>query len=98
MKSIVKRNIHYVSNHDEHVKNDINNINNGFNANNYLGSVEPFFKIGFNKTSKEIFGVPSLCLTSFLPFINLTLVIFTNWFPPCYRTCEIGANFFFSFL
>ncbi len=43
MKSIVKKNIHYVSNHDEHVKNDINNINNGFNANNYLGSMELFF-------------------------------------------------------
>jgi hypothetical protein len=58
MKSIVEKSIHYVSNHDEHVKNDISNINNGFNANNYLGGVEPFFLLGsitFQRKSFEYF-------------------------------------------
>jgi hypothetical protein len=55
MKSIVEKSIHYVSNHDEHVKKDISNINNGFNANNYLGGVELYKKIGFSNFSKEMF-------------------------------------------
>ncbi len=42
MKNIVKRNI-LVSNHDEHVEDNIKSINNEFNANSYLGGVEPIF-------------------------------------------------------
>jgi hypothetical protein len=41
MKNIVKRNI-LVSNHDEHVEDNIKSINE-FNANSYLGGVEPIF-------------------------------------------------------
>jgi hypothetical protein len=39
-EKIVKRNI-LVSNHDEHVEDDIRSINNEFNAKSYLSGVEP---------------------------------------------------------
>jgi hypothetical protein len=53
-KNIVKRNL-LVSNHDEHVEDDIRSINNEFNANSYLRGVEPILVIKFNNYSKEIF-------------------------------------------